>query len=324
MERLKTKAFWALIILAPLFAEVILGNTLAVAWLNPVVSIGQIALYGCAAVLAREINLRFKGGLVSLFALCGLTGIIIEGLSVATWFNPNFAGLGAMKGFGIYAGTNWPWVFHLQMYHAVESTFIPIITAELLFAPVAQESWLPKRPAIVLFMLGAIFVPMFRLALHFPYTPLQLGICFAGIAIVIAAGWLLRKVRVPSLELTNRSWILAAFAVIGWFVYFLFELRAFKSIPPAGLIVLTFALGIPFLFLPLASLRSEDRVSAQWAWIAGTLIFYACLCFVEIFVQSPLEIVNMTIDIVGAVVILRMLKRHRSPLIGSASPPQPA
>jgi hypothetical protein len=152
----------ALLVLSPLVAEVLFGAT-------PISNLGailpDIAVYGCGAILVRELA-RSRGPGFGRIALLGAAyAIVEEGLALQSMFNPDLfnAGIVGGRAFGI----NWVWSEWTIGYHIVWSISIPILLSELLFSDRRTEQWLGKvgMAAVgIIYALGVIaLAAIFRL-----------------------------------------------------------------------------------------------------------------------------------------------------------------
>ncbi len=315
-DRQTLKPYLCLLVLAPFIAEVVLGNTLVIQWLNPLAFLGQVAVYGSSAIFAREIWKTFKGGYLSLFAICGMTGALVEGLTVGSWFNPNWKDLGWMKFYGQVHGVEWTWLFHLQNYHAIQSTLLPIILTEMFFPIEAELSWLTKKRALVLSIVLLFFVVLFRLFLHFAVTFEQIGLVLVVCGCAVTLGYLLRNVKLPRPKV--RSVKFAFWWIFGsWLIYFLLEFGFIKNIPVSLFIALTFVVGIGFVALPfLEALEWKEGTNIR-GWVLGSVTFYLFLNIVSIALKGWFEVLNIAGTLVFLTFLLRKLPNDGSNKGGS-------
>ncbi|WP_436520335.1 hypothetical protein [Actinoplanes sp. HUAS TT8] len=150
------KAAWTLILLAPVIAELMLGNIpLRQLWAFPVF----IPIYGAGALLIREVTRRAGRGLPTMLLLGLAYGLVEEGLVLQSLTSPN-----------IYHAAQWaPRVLGLNsaytelnlVYHPVFSITIPIVLTELLFAGHGHRPYLRRGGLIVtgaVATLGALLV----------------------------------------------------------------------------------------------------------------------------------------------------------------------
>ncbi len=146
-----------LFIAATVIPEVLIGST-PLSRLNTLVF--QFPLYGSAALLIRELVIRFRLGFAGLLVLGLAYGVTIEGLALQSLFNPHFLNLDIS--FGRTAGVNWPWALYMVGYHALWSMTVPIMLAELLFPQRAGAPWLGKAGLGIFTGLLLLMVAAFR------------------------------------------------------------------------------------------------------------------------------------------------------------------
>jgi len=182
----------ALFVLSPLVAELLFGAT-------PVSNLGALVavapLYGGGAVFIRELARRRGSGWGRIALLGAAYGILEEGLSLQSMFNPDLFNAGVVGARAL--GVNWIWTEWTVGYHVVWSISIPILLAELLFPDRRAEPWLGRvgvAVAAVLFVVGTVaLAAIFRIFVtpHFRTPP----ILAAGAALVVvglvalALGW---------------------------------------------------------------------------------------------------------------------------------------
>jgi len=141
-----------LFFLSPLVAEFVLGNIpistiFALLFLAP--------LYGGGAVLIREVVRRRGWGYPSVVILALAYGVLEEGVTTQSLFNPNYADLRLLDpGHISVLGMGAPWTLFVLALHTVWSITIPIVLVESCSRR-SREPWLGK---IGLWVYGAIFV----------------------------------------------------------------------------------------------------------------------------------------------------------------------
>jgi hypothetical protein len=182
-----------LAILSPLIAEVLSGATkFSVLF----ALVPEILVWGCGALLIREVVRRWRGGWTSMLLL-GL------GLSIAEEFviqQTSLAPLpfpGALVHYGRAWGVNWIYFLFMLGYESVWVVLVPVQVTELLFACRRDRPWLRARGlflAAVLFLLGSriawyAWIKRVRpMIFHLPpYHPGALRIGSGVLAIVLLA-----------------------------------------------------------------------------------------------------------------------------------------
>jgi hypothetical protein len=311
------KAIITLFILSPLIAELFGGST-------PVSRAGQLPLeavfYGSGALLIREFIRRNNLGWLSIL-LAGIAfGIIEEGLSTQSLFNPNF--LGNDLALGRSWGVNWVWAEVIIVYHAVWSITIPIIFAELLFPSIMHKPWLNKYGLIgfsMLFILGATaFIVIFLKTSGFHTSVLNYII--AGILVITFV--LLSRYKVlnfctgfsfktPSCFLVG---LISFFAGALWFTFLTSVFVKGFGLPPWGIAVLALSALVLYFILVTGWSNSHWNNKHLYAAASGGLIA------IELFGLSVLKNFNNKIDIIcqiifiiGTVILLFVLFKKVQP-----------
>ncbi|MEU0089643.1 hypothetical protein [Kribbella sp. NPDC006257] len=319
---MKTKRrFWpaiGLFFLSPLVAEFLLGN-LPITALFAV--IGLAPLYGGGAVLIREFVRRRGWGYPSILALALAYGVLEEGVTTQSLFNPNYADLRLLDPGHIgFLGMGAPWTLFVLTLHTVWSITVPIVLVEAV-SKRPREPWLGKVGLwvmSVLFVIGVAATTLIQLKNDsFVASPAQ----FTGVALVffaliglaarlgtketirrpggVPAVWLagLISLAVTSAfmlldNLDLNGWLTASIYLVGWVV--------------ATLVILYWS-------------RSESWTKQHvLALASGALLTYAWHAFPE----SPVFDAPKTVDLIGnaifavlAVVLLVVARRSsaRSP-----------
>jgi hypothetical protein len=132
----------ALLLLAPWVGEFLLGN-ISVRRLPAVLIL--TLLYGCGALLIREVTRLTGRGWPTILLLGAAYGVIEAGIVDQSMFNPSFEGwdfqaVTPLPGLGISAWYAWAFV----VGHSVWSIAVPIGLVELLFPDRARTPWLGR------------------------------------------------------------------------------------------------------------------------------------------------------------------------------------
>lgn len=143
--RLRVPPWLALLLLAPAMGELLSGSSPPSEFFQPFGFTVMTVLYGCGAVVCRELKVRWRKGVGSLVLLGCAYAVLEEGLMVASFFNPNWVDLGVLRGFGRWLGVNWVWAVELILYHAFFSVTVPVLLVELAYPSLKAEPWLTGR-----------------------------------------------------------------------------------------------------------------------------------------------------------------------------------
>lgn len=251
-----------LVFLAPFISEVLSGATR----LSYIIAfVPEMLVWGCGALLAREIVRRWHAGWPSLLLL-GL------GLSVAEEFliqQTSVAPLpwaGASANYGRIWGVNWIYFLFMLVYESVLVVLVPVQISELAFRKRRDFLWLTVWRIIRatwLFVVGSFMAyygwvrrarPMF---LHVPlYTPpaATLAAGTAAILLLVTLAYLVRG--------TGRT-----------------RIESRKSPSPWLVGVAVLAAGFPWYLLLKAVFSPSLRPSFSFWWDIAAGIVWVCLIF---------------------------------------------
>ena len=180
----KIPAF-VLLLVSPLIAELFWGSLpIQVAYALPLL----VPMYGCGALLIRELVNRAHTGWSSILILGIMYGIIEEGIGLQSLFSPtmyNVADWGA-RIFGI----NWAYTEMILVYHAVFSVALPILVVDLFFPEHRDQPYLRIRGLIITamcFILGVGLVRLTVVPTEDPGYVAPIGYLIAATAVVLGA-----------------------------------------------------------------------------------------------------------------------------------------
>lgn len=154
-----------LLIVPPVFGEVLSGSTSLLSFVNPITCVFLVLLYGCGALLIRELRARWRLGRRIILAAIAY-GILEEGVIVQTFFNPGWEDLGALSGYGLFLGVQWPWTLMLIAFHATISILAPLAAADLIWPDYRDEPLLRPTGLVMatagLLLMAAVSILEFR------------------------------------------------------------------------------------------------------------------------------------------------------------------
>jgi hypothetical protein len=190
---------WTLVLLAPIVGELLSGST-RLSFLFAFIP--ETMVWGCGALLCRELCRRWRGGGQSLLLL-GL------GLSIAEEFviqQTSLAPLpfhGANVFYGRALGVNWLYLLFMLGYESVWVVLVPVAVTELIFPARRTQPWLRTWGfllACIIFLLGSCvawyaWIKRARPNLHAaPYHTPRMTIA-AGLASIVLLGWMAYGIR---------------------------------------------------------------------------------------------------------------------------------
>ena len=239
----------ALLVLSPIFGELVSGSSPPLEFFNPFSLALFIGLYGCGALLIRELWVRWGRGLNRLILMGAAYGIIEEGLMVRSFFDPYWHDLDILGVYGRFSGVNWIWSLQLTIFHAIYSIIIPIVLVEVWSG--SKEPWISEGNLLLVFAVFWISVSLGPFVNSY-YPPLSyLIITIIVILMLFVAAWKLNfshgYLRPPS---NRKMFILGLFLGAGWAATF--WVFPYLGIPP----VVTFLFGI-LCFIAVARFLSK-------------------------------------------------------------------
>ncbi len=183
----RRRAALFLFLFSAISAELITGSSppLQFLLLSPLL----FGYYGCGVLSVHEATVRWRKGWPTVLLLGMAYGIVEEGLTNLTFFNPNWPGVVT---YGRLAGVNWVWSVTLAIVHGIISISIPILVTQLVFPEFKWQPLLRTRAARLVplaFALIAVFQYFFIASVtHFTGEPLPwLGALAAVVALVLGA-----------------------------------------------------------------------------------------------------------------------------------------
>jgi hypothetical protein len=206
-----------LFFLAPLVGEFLLGN-LPILFLPLVFVVAP--MYGGGALLIRELTRRRGRGWPSILILALGYGVLEEGLTTQSLFNPDYAGQHLLaEGYVPALGIGVPWTLFVVGIHVFWSIATPILMMEILAGERRTTPWLGRRGLIVtavLFAAGIGINTAINLA-QWPYvaSPAQFAVTGALVVLLAVAGLLPRLTRPPRPGTAPRPLAVFAATLVG-------------------------------------------------------------------------------------------------------------
>ncbi len=220
---------FTLVVLAPVVAEVLSGAT-RLSFIF--VLIPEIMVWGCGALIARELVRRWEGGWTSMLML-GLA------LSIAEEFIIQQTSLAPLPwvsapAYGRAWGVNWIYFLFMLGYESVWVVLVPVQITELIFPKSRKQLWLKKGGLIIsslVFVLGS-FIAWFlwtQIArpktFHVPKYEPSFILVFCGvlsIVFLVFAAYALRNAGrgVRSVASTPSPWMVGVVTLVFGFPWY--------------------------------------------------------------------------------------------------------
>jgi hypothetical protein len=144
-----------LVLIAPLVGEVLNGATR----LTSIFAVlPEVMVWGCGALVIREVVHRWRGGRPSVIFLGLSLSVIVEVLVLQTSVAPiPWLQMASIPFYDRIWGVNWLWFAFMLGYETVWIVLVPILTVELIFPGQRDAPWLRSRGltiAAVVFTVG--------------------------------------------------------------------------------------------------------------------------------------------------------------------------
>ena len=330
-----------LAILSPLIAEVLSGATKfsVIYALLP-----EILVWGCGALVIRELVRRWRGGWTSMLLL-GL------GLSIAEEFviqQTSLAPLpfpGALVHYGRAWGVNWIYFLFMLGYESVWVVLVPVQITELIFGSRRDTPWLRNRGfviAVFLFLIGSrvawyAWIKRVRpMIFHLPpYHPgvRIIGFGLLAIALLAILAYCVRRVGTGEPNPAHGAppaWLVV---VLGFALGFPFgALMGFVFAPKEPLIAFGVVMtgGIAWALLVYLLLGRLTRSSSwgdmhRWALTFGATLFCMATGFFGSSSWKPIDfygkLVLNLLAVIAFFLLLSRLRRYQSAGNPSAEDP---
>jgi hypothetical protein len=258
---------FTLVLLAPGIAEVLSGAT-RLSYIH--VFISEVMVWGCGALIVRDIVRRWRAGWPSMlllgFCLSIAEEFIIQQTSLAPlpWVSS--------PAYGRIWGVNLIFFIFMLGYESVMVVLVPVQLTELLFPDRRREPWLKKSGLIIsvaVFVLGSgiawfLWTQIARpIVFHVPKYQPPFAAIFSGIlmiALLARAAYALRNTGHSSAELPARH-------------------RSNSAPPPWIVAIVTLILGFPWYAL-MVLIFGPKRDIPLWTVAAAAFLWAAFPCFV--------------------------------------------
>ena len=315
-----------LLLLSPIIGEVLFGATRITTIL---VLLPQIGIWGCAALLIREIVRRRRLGWPSILLLGIALAIAEECLIQQTSLAP-LPGVDPERPYGRVLGVNWVYFLWAIGYESVWIVVLPIQLTELIFPASRNEPWIRTRGLIISTMAFALssfvawyswtqlYVPQYFPELAYR-LPLSAAVIASAAILALAYTAVTRQPRDHTFPETTRSaqepWrvgLITSVVAMPWFGLVLLAYNAFPVLPAAIPLAAGLALAIlAYTLIERWSQSTEWRDSSRLALVCGGLMasMLAGFLIFKLGGAQPVDVVGKLILNVVAVLCLVRLAR---------------
>ena len=310
-----------LVFLAPIIAEFLLGD-FTIKKLGMVIVL--LPMYGCGALLIREVVRRAGRGWPSMLLLAVAYAFVEEAFLTQSLFNPNYVGQRLLDyGYIPALGTSLNWSLFVLSIHVVWSVATPILIAEGIAAGRRTEPWLKGLGLAVvslLFVLGCAGMAKFsRHASSFVATRAQSLVAGVLVLLAILCAFAIKptaavtagdgsqqRVRSTMDRTAPRQWwiLLFAFAVASVFLVAQSFARSFDMRPALSLLMQLACEIVAIVLIVRWSHMRGWEASHYLALAAGASLTYA-LFGLSAFLRGQTNLGEPTdgVDIAGQIIV---------------------
>ena len=195
----------ALLFLGPVLGELLSGHQSLFEFINPLNFVLTALPYGFAAIICRELVVRWRKGWASLVLLGLAFGIYEEFIVARSVWDPNWAELGVLGNYSYWQGITWTYAEVLIHFHLTISILSSVVLAGLLYPQRWDDRWVSNRGLIACLIGLALWTPVLMI-LH-PFSPPLIGyaLSWAAIAGLVYLAW-----RLPGQVFKARPGVVVA------------------------------------------------------------------------------------------------------------------
>ena len=185
-RRFLTHPALLVLLLAPYFGEGLSGSTPPLDLVLPWNLALMMALYGCGALLCRDVAHRFGLGFAGLILLGAAYGVWEEALVDRYWFYPKFWHDSGVGNYSVAWHTNVLLAAHLTAFHTAISICSSILVVEWLVPSRRHRSW-TNRPGLAVAAVALASTPVFYGEFH-RHPPVPVLIAAGGLMVCLIIG----------------------------------------------------------------------------------------------------------------------------------------
>jgi hypothetical protein len=176
-----------LLVVAPFFGEVLSTATAPLDMLLPWNLALVVGLYGCGALLCREVAHRYGLGWPGLLLLGAAYGVYEEGLVDRFWYDPSYWDEVGVGDYSVVLHINVLIATHLTIFHTAVSIVAAIVVVERLFPTQRAQSWIgPIGMGLCGVAMAAVLFVYWE-EFYAPPVPVLLAAALLCVLLVLAA-----------------------------------------------------------------------------------------------------------------------------------------
>jgi hypothetical protein len=272
----------ALFFIAPIFGELFSGSSPLNEYIFPITFVTLSLLYGCGAIIVRELAIRWKKGWLSIFILGAAYGIYEEGILVQSFFDPGWVDLGDLAVYGRVAGVNWVWTEHLTVFHMLISIAASIAFVEALYPEQRAARWVNSRGWWILNWVGVLsLVIPWKIMVKYDSGGWWLLSWIAVIGLGFIARYVPAHPLPPRERKTPTPWKFFLAGFLGFLIQFVIVYSSAENqttpFPVIMLSLLVFDLFMLWLLLRMSGNAASWDDRHRMALIIGALSFFLVL-----------------------------------------------
>lgn len=197
----------AILLIAPFVGEVMSTATPPLDALPPWKLPLLVALYGCGALLCRELAVRYRLGRQGLFMLAAAYAMYEEALIVHSWFDPEYHDKVGIGSYSVVWHTNLMIAMHLTAFHIAVSIGSSVLIVERLHPGRRDQPWVGRREMVIAAVAFLVVVPLgYESTFQGPVGPVLIA---AALCVLLAVSAFLvpRPPRGQAVTQTTAGWM---------------------------------------------------------------------------------------------------------------------
>jgi hypothetical protein len=187
IRRLFSSPALLILLVGPFFGEGLSGSTPPLDLLLPWNLAFMASLYGCGALLCREVAFRFDLGFRGLMVLGVAYAVWEEALVDRYWFFPDFWADSGVGDYSVVWHTNVLLAVHLTAFHTAISICTSVLVVEWLAPGARHRPWVGRRGVVLASLALAATPVIYGEFEQRPPTPVLVAAVVLMVLLVVAA-----------------------------------------------------------------------------------------------------------------------------------------